>query len=184
MLEAFVRDELNRTAPRYTYIIYVHVCMCMLYTVNKDLLHNHCVCVCLSIGPWQYLIQSEWLLPTSHPVRYTNYCTMVCDAQTLILVYLYILRVHAHIHVYVCVWWCVFIQAIDLEVPDFPKDPQRGSHNIPLGPLVYIERSDFLEGGQKGFRRLTPDQPVGLKYMSSAISVQHVVKVGYGTVCD
>ena len=69
-------------------------------------------------------------------------------------------------------------------MPDFPKDPQRGSHNIPLGPLVYIERSDFLEGGQKGFRRLTPDQPVGLKYMSSAISVQHVVKVGYGTVCD
>lgn len=63
-------------------------------------------------------------------------------------------------------------------MPNFPKDPQQGSHNIPLGPLLYIERSDFMEGGQKGFRRLTPDQPVGLKYTSSTISVQHVVKVG------
>ena len=71
------------------------------------------------------------------------------------------------------------LQVLDLEVPDFPKDPSRGSHRIPLGSLVYIERSDFLlgEGGKKGFRRLTPDQPVGLKYTSSAISVQHVVKV-------
>lgn len=63
-------------------------------------------------------------------------------------------------------------------MPNFPKDPERGSHNIPLGPLLYIERSDFMEGGQKGFRRLTPDQPVGLKYTSSTISVQRVVKVG------
>lgn len=69
-------------------------------------------------------------------------------------------------------------QVIDLEVPDFPKEPERGSHNISLGPLLYIERSDFMEGGQKGFRRLTPDQPVGLKYTSSTISMQHMVKVG------
>lgn len=66
-----------------------------------------------------------------------------------------------------------------LEVPDFPKDPDRGSHKIPLGPLLYIERSDFMEGSQKGFRRLTPNQPVGLKYTSSTISVQNVVKVSY-----
>lgn len=65
-----------------------------------------------------------------------------------------------------------------LEIPDFPKAPDRGSHNIPLGPLLYIERSDFVEGDQKGFRRLTPNQPVGLKYTSSTISVQNVVKVG------
>ena len=62
-------------------------------------------------------------------------------------------------------------------MPDFPRDPERGSHNIPLGPLLYIERSDFMEGLQKGFRRLTPEQPVGLKYTSSTISVQHVVMV-------
>lgn len=69
-------------------------------------------------------------------------------------------------------------QVTYLEVPDFPKDPDRGSHNIPLGPLLYIERSDFMDGDQKGFRRLTPNQPVGLKYTSSTISVQNVVKVG------
>lgn len=83
----------------------------------------------------------------------------------------------------VCIkWW--LLQVIDLQVPDFPKDPTRGSHNIPLGPLLYIERSDFMEGNQKGFRRLTPDQPVGLKYTSSTISVQHVVKVHcYSILC-
>ena len=64
-----------------------------------------------------------------------------------------------------------------LDVPDFPKDPQRGSHEISLGPLMYIERSDFMEESRKGFRRLTPNQPVGLKYTSSIISVQHIVKV-------
>ena len=66
---------------------------------------------------------------------------------------------------------------MDIEVPDFPKDPGRGSHNILLGPLLYIERSDFLEGGHKEFRRLTPHQPVGLKYTSSTITVQNVIKV-------
>lgn len=69
------------------------------------------------------------------------------------------------------------LQITQLQVPDFPKDPERGMHSIPLGPLMYIERSDFMEGNQKSFRRLTPEQPVGLKYTSSTISVQHVVKV-------
>ena len=69
-----------------------------------------------------------------------------------------------------------------LEVPDFPREPDRGSHTVPLKSLLYIERSDFMEEGEGGrgrggFRRLTPSQPVGLKYTSSAISVQQVVKV-------
>ena len=62
-------------------------------------------------------------------------------------------------------------------MPDFHKAPERGVHSIPLGPLLHIERSDFSEEDQKGFRRLTPRQPVGLKYTSSTISVLHVVKV-------
>lgn len=73
--------------------------------------------------------------------------------------------------------WDVYWLQVLLDVPDFPKDPNRGSHEIPLGRLVYIERSDFIEEGGKGFRRLTPNQPVGLKYTSSTISIQHVVKV-------
>ena len=63
-------------------------------------------------------------------------------------------------------------------MPDFPKEPDRGSHTVPLRSLLYIERSDFMEeGGGKGFRRLTATQPVGLKYTSSTISVQQVVRV-------
>ncbi|CAI8010047.1 Glutamine--tRNA ligase [Geodia barretti] len=74
-------------------------------------------------------------------------------------------------------------ETIELEVPDFPKDPARGYHTIPLGPLIYIERSDFMEeGGQRGFRRLTPSQPVGLKYTSSTIAVQQVLKGESGEV--
>jgi glutaminyl-tRNA synthetase len=72
---------------------------------------------------------------------------------------------------------------MELEVPDFPKDPARGYHTIPLGPLLYIERSDFMEeGGQREFRRLTPSQPVGLKYTSSTIAVQQVLKGESGEV--
>ena len=32
-----------------------------------------------------------------------------------------------------------------LEVPDFPKEPARGSHNVTLDRVVYIDRSDFRE---------------------------------------
>jgi len=32
-----------------------------------------------------------------------------------------------------------------LEVPDFPKEPTRGSHNVTLDRVVYIDRSDFRE---------------------------------------
>ena len=60
---------------------------------------------------------------------------------------------------------------------DIPHDPQRGVHNISLGPVLYIERSDFMEAGQKGYRRLTPQQPVGLKHASRIISLQDVIKV-------
>ena len=32
-----------------------------------------------------------------------------------------------------------------LDVPDFPKEPQRGSHTVTLDRVVYIDRSDFRE---------------------------------------
>ena len=32
-----------------------------------------------------------------------------------------------------------------LEVPDFPTEPQKGSHKIALDRVIYIERSDFRE---------------------------------------
>ena len=32
-----------------------------------------------------------------------------------------------------------------IEVPDFPKDPKRGTHKVVLDRVVYIDRSDFRE---------------------------------------
>jgi glutaminyl-tRNA synthetase len=32
-----------------------------------------------------------------------------------------------------------------LNVPDFPNDPQRGTHSVPFSKVIYIERSDFRE---------------------------------------
>lgn len=53
---------------------------------------------------------------------------------------------------------------INVEVPNFPSDPKLGSHIVPFDKVVYIERSDFKEVGEKGYRRLTPNQPVGLRH--------------------
>lgn len=33
----------------------------------------------------------------------------------------------------------------DVQVPDFPNDPQRGFHFVPFGEELFIERSDFKE---------------------------------------
>jgi hypothetical protein len=33
----------------------------------------------------------------------------------------------------------------DINVPDFPNDPQKGFHSVPFGEELYIECSDFKE---------------------------------------
>jgi len=38
-----------------------------------------------------------------------------------------------------------------LEVPDFPKNPELGSHTVTMGSVIYIDRSDFNEVGQSLF---------------------------------
>ena len=42
--------------------------------------------------------------------------------------------------------------------------------------LKILERDDFDDEGAKGFRRLTPNQPVGLKYGEIVVAVKNVVK--------
>ena len=32
-----------------------------------------------------------------------------------------------------------------IDIPDFPKDPQRGSHTVTLDKIIFIDRSDFRE---------------------------------------
>ncbi|XP_078343273.1 glutamine--tRNA ligase-like isoform X2 [Oculina patagonica] len=80
----------------------------------------------------------------------------------------------------------VVIQNFDkqakLSVPNFPQDPSKGSHDITIEKTIFIEQSDFKEVSEKGFRRLTPDQSVGLKYAGLVIKLHKVVKDSSGKV--
>lgn len=65
----------------------------------------------------------------------------------------------------------------EIEVPDFPIDPENSpKHKIVIEPVIYLERSDFKNGSEpdKNFRRLTPIQPVGLRFVHLLISVKEV----------
>lgn len=64
----------------------------------------------------------------------------------------------------------------DITVPDFPNEPDRGEHKIVLESPFYIERSDFKEAMESGYRRLCPGQAVGLRYAGLVIEVVEVVK--------
>ncbi|KAK4337356.1 hypothetical protein RND71_044154 [Anisodus tanguticus] len=64
-----------------------------------------------------------------------------------------------------------------IEVPDFPNQPERGVHQICFDEIIYIEESDFRENNtEKGYRRLTKDQSVGLRYANFVIEVVDIIK--------
>merc|ERR1712110_4238 len=63
-----------------------------------------------------------------------------------------------------------------LSVPDFPDAPDKGSHEISFSDVIFIEKDDFMEVGEKGYRRLTIDQIVGLRYAGYALKFLNVAK--------
>lgn len=63
----------------------------------------------------------------------------------------------------------------ELTVPNVPDQPEKGSHPVTFGRVVYIEREDFKSEGEKGFRRLTKDQGVGLKHAGYVIKLTKVI---------
>ncbi|XP_031422097.1 glutamine--tRNA ligase [Clupea harengus] len=71
-----------------------------------------------------------------------------------------------------------------VRVPDFPADEEKGSHMVPFSRVVYIEQSDFREVMEKGYKRLSPDQPVGLRHAGYVISVKRVIKDASGKVIE
>ncbi|XP_068108759.1 glutamine--tRNA ligase [Hyperolius riggenbachi] len=75
-------------------------------------------------------------------------------------------------------------KAFDVPVPNFPADESKGSHTVPFSSTVYIEQTDFREVMEKGYKRLTPDQPVGLRHAGYVISVQNIVKDANGKVVE
>ncbi|KAF3860630.1 hypothetical protein F7725_000885 [Dissostichus mawsoni] len=72
----------------------------------------------------------------------------------------------------------------DVRVPDFPANEARGSHTVPFTRMIFIEQSDFREVMEKGYKRLTPDQPVGLRHAGYVISVQKIIKDAQGKVVE
>ncbi|CAD25865.1 GLUTAMINYL tRNA SYNTHETASE [Encephalitozoon cuniculi GB-M1] len=62
-----------------------------------------------------------------------------------------------------------------ISIPDLPGSSV--VRDVPFTPVIYIEKSDFMEKGDKDFLRLTPEQPVGL-YMLYPIRVVKVTPDG------
>ncbi|XP_034186948.1 glutaminyl-tRNA synthetase [Osmia lignaria lignaria] len=73
---------------------------------------------------------------------------------------------------------------IKLSISDFPNEPERGQHEITFDKIVYIESSDFKEKAEKDFRRLTPNQSVGLKYIGVVLRMKEIVRDGDGNIVN
>lgn len=74
---------------------------------------------------------------------------------------------------------------IILTVPDFPSQTEnKASHNITLDRVIYIEQSDFKESPEKGYRRLAPNQTVGLRHAGIVVKVTQIIKDADGKVAE
>jgi len=64
----------------------------------------------------------------------------------------------------------------DIKVPNFPNEPEKGEHSVTLEQTLYIERSDFKESMETGYRRLCPGQAVGLRYAGLVVELVDTIK--------
>ncbi|CAD5119171.1 DgyrCDS7809 [Dimorphilus gyrociliatus] len=71
-----------------------------------------------------------------------------------------------------------------VKVPNFPADESKGYHNISITEVLYIEEEDFQEKDDKNFKRLTPNQPVGLRHCNFVMNVEKVKKGKDGKICE
>lgn len=74
--------------------------------------------------------------------------------------------------------------AIEIEVPNFPQNPEFGTHKIILDSVVYIEQSDFKLEPEKGYRRLAPGQSVGLRHANLVLILKEVKKDASGHITE
>ncbi|WMT58346.1 glutamine--tRNA ligase/YqeY domain fusion protein [Truepera radiovictrix] len=71
-----------------------------------------------------------------------------------------------------------------LSVPYWPHDvPKEGARTVPFGRELYIERSDFQEHPERGFRRLSPGAKVRLRH-AYVIRCDEVIKDDEGAVTE
>lgn len=73
---------------------------------------------------------------------------------------------------------------IEIDVPNFPQDESKGTHKIIFDRVVYIDSVDFKETADKNYKRLTKDQPVGLRYSGYNIMVKDIVKDSNGKIVE
>ncbi len=72
----------------------------------------------------------------------------------------------------------------EIEAPYYPHDvPKEGSRKLPFAKEIYIDRGDFSEHPPKGYYRLTPEQPVRLKY-AYIIRCKEVIKDAGGNIVE
>lgn len=77
-----------------------------------------------------------------------------------------------------------FDKPLEVNVPNFPTKPEMGSHKVNFSNVIYIENSDFMEIGDKGYRRLTKNQAVGLRHAGYVLEVTKVLKDIKGKVAE
>lgn len=72
----------------------------------------------------------------------------------------------------------------EIEASYYPHDvPKEGERKLPFSQEIYIDRADFIENPPKGYFRLTPEQPVRLKY-AYIITLQEVIKDKNGKITE
>jgi len=72
----------------------------------------------------------------------------------------------------------------EIEASYYPHDvPKEGSRKLPFSKEIYINRNDFMETPPKGYFRLTPDQPVRLKY-AYIIRCREIIKDENGKIIE
>lgn len=71
-----------------------------------------------------------------------------------------------------------------MDAPNFPKDPSRGTHKVPFSRVLYIERADVsaVDAG-KDFFGLAPGKQVHLKYAYN-IKAESIVTDATGKVTE
>jgi glutaminyl-tRNA synthetase len=72
----------------------------------------------------------------------------------------------------------------EIEASYYPHDvPKEGSRKLPFSKEIYIDRDDFSQNPEKGYFRLTPKQPVRLKY-AYIIGCKEVIKDNNGNIIE
>jgi len=72
----------------------------------------------------------------------------------------------------------------EIEVPNIPSNPKAGTHKVPFGRVIYIERSDFKEKTDKDYKRLAGDQTVGLRHAGQVLTVTDIKKDEHGHITE